>query len=116
VRHQPGLPGDAAAAGPSCADAASPLRLGAALSVLSPQAVYKRLLLLLRALACYVRVLPAYRLYRAAKVWQQGVGAGTDRRRGPAAAAAAAAAALSLLPLPPASPGQAACAASPKRR
>jgi hypothetical protein len=40
------------------------------LSRLNPAAVYKRLVITLRSLYTYVRVLPAYRMYRACKVRQ----------------------------------------------
>jgi autophagy-related protein 13 len=51
---------------------AAPLPLGGALTRsqmmrLNPQGVYKRLTLMLRSLYAYVRVLPAYRLFRAAR-------------------------------------------------
>lgn len=39
-----------------------------ALLRLNPSAVYKRLVIMLRSLYSYLRVLPAYRMYRAAKV------------------------------------------------
>ncbi len=38
------------------------------LSRLNPASVYKRLVITLRSLYTYVRVLPAYRMYRACKV------------------------------------------------
>lgn len=40
------------------------------LSRLNPSSVYKRLVITLRSLYTYVRVLPAYRMYRACKVGQ----------------------------------------------
>lgn len=38
------------------------------LSRLNPTSIYKRLVIMLRSLFCYVRVLPAYRMFRACKV------------------------------------------------
>lgn len=38
------------------------------LSRLNPSSVYKRLVVTLRSLCTYVRVLPAYRMFRACKV------------------------------------------------
>ena len=38
------------------------------LSRLNPSSVYKRLVITLRSLYTYLRVLPAYRMYRACKV------------------------------------------------
>lgn len=38
------------------------------LSRLNPTSIYKRLIIMLRSLFCYVRVLPAYRLFRVCKV------------------------------------------------
>jgi hypothetical protein len=40
------------------------------LSRLNPTSIYKRLIIMLRSLFCYVRVLPAYRMFRVCKVRQ----------------------------------------------
>jgi hypothetical protein len=38
--------------------------------------VYKRMIILVRSLYSHVRVLPAYRMYRSAKVRRRGLNAG----------------------------------------
>ncbi len=45
------------------------------LSRLNPTSIYKRLVIMLRSLFCYVRVLPAYRMYRVCKVMHRAVAA-----------------------------------------
>ena len=45
------------------------------LSRLNPTSIYKRLVIMLRSLFCYVRVLPAYRMYRVCKVRHRAVAA-----------------------------------------